>query len=285
MPTLQIPVENPSYYNGQSAQLDAPDATIREMQAPPAKRSLLSLQIPGENPAYYNWSQVQPETPDLATLKPDAPQATVMPKGPIGDIKTLLHEINARHEDRVVDDRDIGPIPGPAIVDMSCTDDDFEQLDMLGEGAGGVVHKVIEKRSGKIMARKTITTREAPMKQLLRELQIISSNKHPNIVHFFGAYMSPSTSEIKILTEFCEGGSLDAVGKQIKELGAVVGEMIVARIAEGVRELTWICDDDLDCVFHLGSSRSRLPPFEEDYSPGYQTFQYLIMFRWHSETV
>lgn len=238
MPTLQIPTnDNPSYYNGQSAQLDAPDATIREMpqQPAPAKRSLLSLQIPGENPAYYNWSQVQSESPDLATLKPDAPHATVIPKGPIGDIKTLLHDINTRHDDRVVDDREVGTLPG-AIVDMNCTDDNFEQLDMLGEGAGGVVHRVIEKGSGKIMARKTITTREAPMRQLLRELQIISSNRHPNIIHFFGAYMSPSTSEVKILMEFCEGGSLEAVGKQIKERGAVVGEMIVARIAEGVRE-------------------------------------------------
>jgi mitogen-activated protein kinase kinase len=117
---------------------------------------------------------------------------------------------------------------------MKYNDDDFEQLDQLGEGAGGVVHKVKEKQSGRVMARKTITTRETPMKQLLRELNIISSNKHSNIIHFYGAYMSPSTSEIKILMELCEGGSLEAVGKQIKERGAVVGEMIVARLAEGV---------------------------------------------------
>ncbi|KAF8344419.1 kinase-like domain-containing protein [Amanita rubescens] len=178
-----------------------------------------------ENPAYYSWWQ--------------APQATIIPtdsEGPIWDIKTLLHEINARHDDWVVDDCEIGPFPGSAIVesDVNCTDDDFEQLDMLGDGTRGIVHKVIEKRSGKIMARKTITTHDAPMKQLLRELQNISSNKHPNIVYFFGAYMSPSTGEIKILTEFCEGGSLDAVCKEIKKLGAVVGEMVVARIAEGV---------------------------------------------------
>ncbi|KAK2464270.1 hypothetical protein APHAL10511_003727 [Amanita phalloides] len=236
MPTLQIPRENPSYYNGQSGELDAPDATIREMpqQPAPTKRNLLSLQIPDENPVYYNWSQVQPETTDLATLKPDSSQATVIPKGPIGDIKTLLQTINARSEHQVVDDRDTDSVPISTIVDMHCTDDDFEQLDMLGEGAGGFVHRVKEKRSGTIMARKTITTREAPMKQLIRELQIVSSNKHPNIIHFYGAYMSPSTSEIKVLTDFCEGGSLEAVGKKIKELGAVVGEIIVARIAEGV---------------------------------------------------
>lgn len=236
LPTVQIPAERPAYYNGQTGQLDSPDATIRAMPQQPVttQRNLLSLQIPDENPAYYNWSQVQPDTPDLATLKPDAPQATVVPKGPIGDIETLLHSFSARNEIRVVDDRDVDPLSNSGFVDMNYSDADFEQLDMAGEGAGGVVHKVKEKRTGKIMARKSITIREAPMKQLLRELHIVSSNKHLNIIDFYGAYMSPSTSEIKILTEFCEGGSLEAVSKQIKERGAVVGEMIVARIAEGV---------------------------------------------------
>ncbi|KIL65983.1 hypothetical protein M378DRAFT_76207 [Amanita muscaria Koide BX008] len=134
----------------------------------------------------------------------------------------------------IVNDNDDPQQSQTSVVSDAFTDDDFEQLNALGEGAGGVVHRVKEKRTQKIMARKTITTREAPLKQLLRELQTTSSNKHPNIINFFGAYMSPSTSEVKILMEFCEGGSLEAVSKQIKERGAVVGEVIAARIAEGV---------------------------------------------------
>jgi mitogen-activated protein kinase kinase len=35
--------------------------------------------------------------------------------------------------------------------------------------------------------------------------------------------------------EFCEGGSLEAVGRRIKERNAIVGEKIVGRLAEGVR--------------------------------------------------
>jgi len=46
--------------------------------------------------------------------------------------------------------------------------------------------------------------------------------------------MSPSSSEVKILMEFCEGGSLESVAKRIKERGAVVGEKITGRLAEGV---------------------------------------------------
>ncbi|KAG6903077.1 hypothetical protein C0995_006264 [Termitomyces sp. Mi166 len=117
---------------------------------------------------------------------------------------------------------------------LTFSDDVLEEIERLGEGAGGAVHKVKDKRTNKIMARKTITTREAPMKQLLREVSIISNTKHMNIIQFYGAYMSPSSSEVKILMDYSEGGSLESVGKRIKERGAIVGEMIAGRVAEGV---------------------------------------------------
>ena len=118
----------------------------------------------------------------------------------------------------------------------------------LGEGAGGAVSQVVDKRTGMIMARKTIQTREAPMKQLLRELSIIASTEHINIILFHGAYMSPSSSEVNILMEFCEGGSLESVGKRMRQIGARVGEKVAGHLAEGV----------------------SLPPFPSD-APGHHT--------------
>ena len=115
------------------------------------------------------------------------------------------------------------------------SDEFFDEITRLGEGAGGAVHEVRDKRTGKLMARKTITTREAPMKQLVRELGIITTIKHPNIIRFYGAYMSPSSSEVKVVMEICHGKSLEAVGKRIKERGARVGEKVAGRLAEGVR--------------------------------------------------
>ncbi|TFK54231.1 kinase-like protein [Heliocybe sulcata] len=114
------------------------------------------------------------------------------------------------------------------------SDDVLVEVARLGEGAGGAVHKVQDKRNGFIMARKTIATREAPMKQLLRELGMITKTRHINIVKFYGAYISPSDSEVKVLMEFCEGGSLESVGKRIKERGGRVGEKVAGRLAEGV---------------------------------------------------
>ncbi|KZP34728.1 kinase-like protein [Athelia psychrophila] len=113
-------------------------------------------------------------------------------------------------------------------------DDVLEQMSRLGEGAGGAVHEVKDRRTGFVMARKTITTHEAPMKQLLRELDIIQSTMHPNIILFYGAYMSPSSSEVKILMEFCPGKSLEAVGKRIADRGGRVSEKVAGRLAEGI---------------------------------------------------
>lgn len=223
MPTVQIPTPSPP------TQPDGGDVTT--IRPPASKKSgILSLKIPTGNPEYYQGPQFQPETPDV-TVRPEAP--TLVPPGQIGDIRAVIRGLTPMPRE-IVNDNDDPQQSQTTVVSDAFTDDDFEQLNALGEGAGGVVHRVKEKRTQKIMARKTITTREAPLKQLLRELQTTSSNKHPNIINFFGAYMSPSTSEVKILMEFCEGGSLEAVSKQIKERGAVVGEVIAARIAEGV---------------------------------------------------
>ena len=148
------------------------------------------------------------------------------------------------------------------------SDEVFEELDCLGEGAGGAVHKVRDKRSGAVYARKTITTREVAVKHVVRELSVISSTHHVNIVQCYGVYMSPSSSEVKIVMEDCEGGSLEAVGKKITERGAVVGEKIAGRLAEGVSWPFFICSYMLqltDQQRFLDSSRSCLSAHQEDY--------------------
>ncbi|KAJ6560200.1 kinase-like domain-containing protein [Mycena capillaripes] len=123
------------------------------------------------------------------------------------------------------------------IVNLTATtvdwdDDVFEEISRLGEG--GAVHRVKDKRTGKIMARKTITPPpHYEPQQLLPQLSIISSLEHMNIVLFHGTYMS-SPREVKILLEYCEGGSLEAVGKCIKERNIIVGEVIAGQLAEGI---------------------------------------------------
>lgn len=171
--------------------------------------------------------------PGEATIRPSSAETKTM-----DDLRATLRSL------------DINPTPPPKLSSLSSTsihqvlsnssqgdewsDEFLQELDRLGEGAGGAVHKVRDKRTDVVMARKTITTREAPIKQLNRELSFMSSTSHQNIIKFYAAYISPSSSEIKLLMEFGEGGSLEAVGKRIREKGWRVSEKVAGRLAEGV---------------------------------------------------
>lgn len=46
--------------------------------------------------------------------------------------------------------------------------------------------------------------------------------------------MDKSTSTISIVMEFCEGGSLDSVYKEVRKLGGRTGEKVLGKVAEGV---------------------------------------------------
>ncbi|KAF7325213.1 STE/STE7 protein kinase [Mycena kentingensis (nom. inval.)] len=113
-------------------------------------------------------------------------------------------------------------------------DDDLDDLSLIGRGETGTVQKVKHKRTGTIFARKTIETRVEPMKNLLRLLSAISSAPHENIITLHGARIPPSRSEVHILMEYCEGGSLASVSQRLKEFHAHLGEGIGGRLAHGI---------------------------------------------------
>lgn len=46
--------------------------------------------------------------------------------------------------------------------------------------------------------------------------------------------MDKSSSTISIAMEFCEGGSLDSVYREVKKLGGRTGEKVLGKCAEGV---------------------------------------------------
>ncbi|KAF7315443.1 STE/STE7 protein kinase [Mycena indigotica] len=238
-PTLTVPAASPPNRS------PSPKLSLSIPGRAPTPRMRLGLEIPTSTSkdtfqgGYYGGpldTTAKTEHADEPTIRPDA-TATIAPQHPaISDIQSLLGALELKSSSSksqppsdAEDDAFLTTSPR-----LSWSDSVLEEVSRLGEGAGGAVHKVKDKRTGKIYARKTITTREAPMKQLLRELSIISSTEHINIILFHGAYMSPSTSEVKILMEYCEGGSLEAVSKRLKEINAVVGEKIAGRLAEGV---------------------------------------------------
>ncbi|KAJ9125506.1 hypothetical protein QFC22_000467 [Naganishia vaughanmartiniae] len=113
---------------------------------------------------------------------------------------------------------------------------DYETMERLGEGASGTVDKVRDRKTGKIMALKIITTSPNPAvhKQLLRELQFLNECKSPFIVDHYGSFLTSNDSCIGILMEFCEAGSLDSLLQRIKKRRARTSEKVLGRMAESV---------------------------------------------------
>ncbi|KAK1923750.1 kinase-like domain-containing protein [Papiliotrema laurentii] len=106
----------------------------------------------------------------------------------------------------------------------------------LGEGTGGSVDLVQDPRTGKVMAKKVIarTTNPAMHKQLLRELKFLDACTSPYIVQHYGSFLAEHDSQIGILMEYCEGGSLDSLVGKMRKRNMLCSEHVLGRIASSV---------------------------------------------------
>lgn len=130
----------------------------------------------------------------------------------------------------------------------------IQELGNLGEGAGGAVTRAKLKGGKTVFALKVsldhyvlrlastdpapqiITTNPDPdvKKQIVRELGFNKDCASDHICRYYGAFVDPATATISIAMEFCEGGSLDSIYKEVKRLGGRTGEKVLGKIAEGV---------------------------------------------------
>lgn len=109
-----------------------------------------------------------------------------------------------------------------------------------------------------VLTKKIITTDPNPdvKKQILRELNFNKNCASDHICQYYGAFMDKSSSTISIAMEFCEGGSLDSVYKEVKKLGGRTGEKVLGKVAEGVLHgLTYLNSRK---IIHRGESAFRL---------------------------
>ena len=71
-------------------------------------------------------------------------------------------------------------------------------------------------------------------RQIKRELEFNRKIAHENICKYYGAYGESSSGIISLAMEYCEGGSLDSVYREVKKLGGRIGEKVLGKVAEGV---------------------------------------------------
>ena len=211
--------------------------------------------VPGARNGFSSPVDAQQQTAQLPPGHASDEHRTALPITPrsmskivsLSDLRQLVHRMEAppppspaslslrTNENVPGNGGDVAAGPGTRGV---WSDDVLDVVALLGEGASGAVQAVQDKRTGRRFARKTIITHEGPLKQLVRELAFLSGLRCTNIVRFYGAYMSPSNSEVKLVMELCEGKSLAAIGEQIKRRKGRVGEKVARIMAE---EVSFVC--------------------------------------------
>eukprot|EP01090_Pellita_catalonica_P007295 TRINITY_DN17894_c0_g1_i1.p1 TRINITY_DN17894_c0_g1~~TRINITY_DN17894_c0_g1_i1.p1 ORF type:complete len:612 (-),score=97.54 TRINITY_DN17894_c0_g1_i1:46-1881(-) len=90
----------------------------------------------------------------------------------------------------------------------TCAADLFTLGDKLGEGAYGVVFKAVQKQSGFTLVVKEIAIQPDKEDAIRKEIDILKSCRHQNIVQYFGSCASPEPNKFWILMEFCAHNSL-----------------------------------------------------------------------------
>lgn len=208
-------------------------------------KPMLGLDIAGDSAAVGGIGANDPDAVDVtgAADDVDGGTITIRPRNPLpAGVEQSLEDLNkVLTPPPLSSTSSTGPNSPPSAdagtsdeTDWTEAEDYLEDIGRLGEGAGGEVFKVRDKRTNKILARKIIQARSTPPKQLVRELNALSTTKNENIIRFYGAYISPSSSEVKVIMELCEGGSLETISERIKRLGNRASEKVVGKIAEGV---------------------------------------------------
>lgn len=114
----------------------------------------------------------------------------------------------------------------------------YDYLKILGEGSFGKVSKVIHRKHGIIRAMKAIDKRlggiynEETEKKLIKEINILKSMDHPNIMKVY-EYFNTS-NKLYIITEFCSGGELFDKILKLKSLNENIVKNIMKQIFSAV---------------------------------------------------
>ncbi|XP_047514807.1 uncharacterized protein LOC125056031 isoform X3 [Pieris napi] len=125
----------------------------------------------------------------------------------------------------------------------------FDIVRKLGQGTYGKVQLGINKKTGQEVAIKTIKKckieTEADLVRIRREVQIMSSVRHPNIVHIYEVF--ENSEKMILVMEYCSGGELYDYLSQKKVLEEDEARRLFRQIATAVYycHIHKICHRDL----------------------------------------
>ncbi|KAH8431566.1 G2-specific serine/threonine protein kinase [Aspergillus melleus] len=127
--------------------------------------------------------------------------------------------------------------------------DKYEILEKIGCGSFGIIRKVKRKQDGFILCRKEINYIKMSQKereQLTAEFNILSSLRHPNIVAYYHREHLKASQDLYLYMEYCGGGDLSMVIKNLKKTNKYADEEFVWRILSQLVTALYRCHYGVD---------------------------------------
>ncbi|EDR00959.1 uncharacterized protein LACBIDRAFT_145454, partial [Laccaria bicolor S238N-H82] len=113
---------------------------------------------------------------------------------------------------------------------MSSFLDQYDPLDVIGNGSFGIIRKVRRKSDGLIFARKELNFErmsDRDRKQIVSEVNILKDLHHDHIVRYHDRYVDRDAGILYILMEYCGGGDLSAIIKQAMKQNRPISEDVI----------------------------------------------------------
>ncbi len=118
------------------------------------------------------------------------------------------------------------------------TQDAFARVDAVASGLedGRSVWRVRHRATGLQLIQKVIHRDGSPQlrQMILTEVRVMHECNSPEIVQFYGAFLSPDAREVNLIMECMDGGCLDSVRHRVGRVPEPVLATVAARVCRGL---------------------------------------------------
>lgn len=122
----------------------------------------------------------------------------------------------------------------------------------IGTGSFGVVHVGMNTNTGTLIAVKSIHMQKTIMEDTKREIELLGSLEHPNIVCYYGGEVNRAKSHLYIFQEWLPGGSVTSLLKRFGRFDIAVVRNYLSQIICGLAYL------HENCVMHRDIKGSNI---------------------------
>ncbi|KAL8664796.1 MAG: hypothetical protein Q9202_002799 [Teloschistes flavicans] len=125
----------------------------------------------------------------------------------------------------------------------------YEPLDVIGKGSFGIIRRVRRVSDCHILCRKEVSYIKMGQKereQLHAEFSILASLRHPNIVAYYHRHHLKDTQDLHLYMEYCGGGDLSKVIKDLSARNQYADEAFVWSIFSQLATALYRCHYGVD---------------------------------------